>query len=151
MADMEEMAVLIKDQRAEIKALKHRLNQGEEAARNGNVWLEDVNLATNESVFVNPFEGTTRETMPRGFISNFKEMKQAAKESVQTKMKLVKTEAHVRELEVRGYPTQCIHHVRRYAHHRVADRPWYSGRDHDDGTRAWRDQHAEPRVRNLAG
>jgi len=93
---------MLKDQRAEIKQLKHRLGQGEEAARNGNVWLEDVNLGTNESTFINPFDGSTRETVPPGFISNFKDMRKAAREAVKTRVNLRKTESRVRELEVRG-------------------------------------------------
>jgi len=91
---------MLKDQRAEIKDLKFRLGQGEEAARKGNVWLEVVNFATNESEFVNPFEGRTQARMPKGFISNFTDMKKAAKEAVKTRVALRKTESRVREMEV---------------------------------------------------
>ena len=93
---------MLNDQRAEIKELKHRLSQGEEAARNGNVWLEVVNFATNESEFVNPFEGRKQERMPKGFVSNYADMKKAAKEAIKTRVQLRKAESRVRELDVRA-------------------------------------------------
>ena len=105
MADMEELTTMLNDQRAEIKELKHRLSQGEEAARNGNVWLEVVNFATNESEFVNPFEGRKQERMPKGFVSNYADMKKAAKEAIKTRVQLRKAESRVRELDVRSART----------------------------------------------
>ena len=91
---------MLNDLRQEVAELKKRLNQGEEAARSGNVWLEVIDYNTNESVFVNPFDGRQQDEQPRGFINDLKAMRKAAKDLIKMKVASRKQESRMKDMEV---------------------------------------------------